>query len=393
LNLYEGFYMKILSFGDIFLGGTITNENNLDELISEDLKKYINEADFRIANLESPIMYNDRPDTKNSPWPKKLLQVAPERMVELLKKLNINYVSLANNHMFDYGEVGMNETIEILKKNNILFSGSGANIYEALKPAIFKYNDLEIAIYSLCEHNDSFLKMIVPATKNHYGVSTINYENLEKVKSYSKKYDINILCLHWGRENLIYPAPYQKKFFNEFNTFFPIILGNHSHVPMRVDEEENRLIVYSHGNFIFDEFFYVNPSIIVNSTKFDDYQITYDLPSPVKKPTLKKWDTLKRVSIILEINIDEKSKKIKNFKKKYIYFDQNKRKIFFLDRNGISKLEKELYKDYDYDTELKNWNKENKKRIKRQMKFSYNLYGRLIYIIKKFLIKFKLVKF
>ncbi|RLL89238.1 hypothetical protein CN13_06510 [Petrotoga sp. HKA.pet.4.5] len=219
----------------------------------------------------------------------------------------------------------MKETIEILKKNNILYSGADSNIYEALKPAIFNYNNVEFAFYSLCEHNDLFLKMIVPATENHYGVATINDNNLEKIKTISKSYDINILLLHLGRENLIYPAPYQKKFFNDYSSFFPIILGNHSHVPMRVDEEKNKLIAYSHGNFIFDEFFYIKPSIILNNKKFKDYQITYDLPSPVKKPTLKKWDKIKRISIILEINIDEKSKKIEEVKKNYICFDQEER--------------------------------------------------------------------
>ena len=385
--------MKILSFGDLFLGGRITNENNIEELFSENLKEYIKKADIRIANLESPIMYDEQPQVKNSPWPKKLLQVAPERMVKLLKLLNINYVSLANNHIFDYGEEGLKETIEILEKNSILYSGAGLNIKEALKPAVLKFNNLKIAIYSLCEHNDLFLKMIVPATEDHYGAATINDKNLEKIKICSKNYDINILSLHWGRENLLYPAPYQREFFNKYSTFFPIMLGNHSHVPMRVDVEKNRLIAYSHGNFIFDEFFYNKPSIILNNKKFKEYQITYDLPSPVKKPTLKKWDKIKRISIILEINIDEKSKKIEEVKKNYICFDQEKRKVDYLDKSDVLNLEKVLYKDYDYTTELKTWENENKERLKRQIPLSYNIFGKVIYRTKRFLIKFKIFKF
>ncbi|RLL89237.1 hypothetical protein CN13_06505 [Petrotoga sp. HKA.pet.4.5] len=82
--------MKILSFGDLFLGGRITNENNIEELFSENLKEYIKRVDIKIANLESPIMYSEFPNIKNAPWPKKLLQVAPEKMVKLLKLLNIN---------------------------------------------------------------------------------------------------------------------------------------------------------------------------------------------------------------------------------------------------------------------------------------------------------------
>ncbi|NLM20182.1 MAG: CapA family protein [Peptococcaceae bacterium] len=109
--------MKILSFGDIFLGGRIVEEYPyFESLFSKDLIDYIYSADLRIANLESPIMKEKTPDRNLAPWPDKLLQVAPKEMIILLEHLKIDYVSLANNHLFDYGEEGVKQTLRGIKK-------------------------------------------------------------------------------------------------------------------------------------------------------------------------------------------------------------------------------------------------------------------------------------
>jgi poly-gamma-glutamate synthesis protein (capsule biosynthesis protein) len=112
--------MKILSFGDLFLGGKLVHEHGkFDRLFSKNLLNYITNADFRIANLESPIMKEQIPNRYLSPWPNKLLQAAPEKMIDLLKLIKIDCVSLANNHFFDYGKIGAKETLGILDNNKI----------------------------------------------------------------------------------------------------------------------------------------------------------------------------------------------------------------------------------------------------------------------------------
>jgi len=102
-------------------------------------------VDLRVANLESPLMKEKIPDRNLSPWPNKLLQVAPEEMVALLKYLSINYVSLANNHLFDYGKEGIVQTLEILKEHGIKFSGGGLNLDEAIIPAQFTIDNIRFS--------------------------------------------------------------------------------------------------------------------------------------------------------------------------------------------------------------------------------------------------------
>ena len=109
--------MKILSFSDIFLGGRIVEEYPyFESLFSKDLIDYIYSADLRIATFR--ISYNERktPDRNLAPWPDKLLQAVPKEMIILLEHLKIDYVSLANNHLFDYGEEGVKQTLRGIKK-------------------------------------------------------------------------------------------------------------------------------------------------------------------------------------------------------------------------------------------------------------------------------------
>ena len=274
--------MKILSFGDIFLGGKIVEEYpNFEKLFSPRLLEYIYSADLRIANLESPIMKEKTPDRNLSPWPNKLLQVAPQEMVMLLKFLNIDYVSLANNHLFDYGKEGVRQTIETLIKYDIKFSGGGLNLNEAITPAHFLLdNNIKLGIFSFCEYNKPYLKMIIPANDSNYGVAPLNEETLAKANKLAQKNDVNIACLHWGMEYLPYPSFEQKSLAEKIlSNNFDIILGNHSHVPMRIDYINDKPVIYSHGNFIFDQFFIINQHRLLISL------------TTLKKKKLKKQPT------------------------------------------------------------------------------------------------------
>lgn len=327
--------------------------------------------DLRVANLESPLMKEKIPDRNLSPWPNKLLQVAPEEMVALLKYLSINYVSLANNHLFDYGKEGIVQTLEILKEHGIKFSGGGLNLDEAIIPAQFTIDNIKVGIFSFCEYNKPYLKMIIPANNFNYGVAPLNKDTLVEANKLAHRNDINIICLHWGKEYLFYPSP-EQEFIAEkiLSENFDIILGNHSHVPMKIDYINGKPVIYSHGNFIFDQFYYDKPAQIINfpdCSEKKEARETYLLPGFTPSLTLKKWGKDSKISLIAEININ-KDKSI-NIKEKYVYFDQDKRVIDFLKGTEIEHLKNKLYKNYDYNKELKNWKKFMKKKRIKEISF------------------------
>jgi poly-gamma-glutamate synthesis protein (capsule biosynthesis protein) len=109
--------MKIALIGDIgFFGkhSLRTNENIYEYF--EDVRKHLEQFDYVVGNLELPFLEKGKPFGAKSVN----LKSVPEN-VKLLKHLNINVVTLANNHMFDFGQQGVDSTIELLEKNNISY--------------------------------------------------------------------------------------------------------------------------------------------------------------------------------------------------------------------------------------------------------------------------------
>ncbi|MCG2677355.1 CapA family protein, partial [bacterium] len=91
------------------------------------------DADISFANLESPL------STKGEPNPNKEYTFrANPKVAEGLKDAGFDVLSLANNHILDYGEEALFETIEVLDSNMIFHIGAGKNIFEARKPVILK---------------------------------------------------------------------------------------------------------------------------------------------------------------------------------------------------------------------------------------------------------------
>ena len=111
--------MKIAFVGDIALVGKYDITKNPNAKIRlNNLSKKLKEYDYVVGNLESPLTNRDHTLVCKSMH----LRSAPKN-VELLKDLNINAVSLANNHIFDFGKKGMNESIKILEDNGIEWFG------------------------------------------------------------------------------------------------------------------------------------------------------------------------------------------------------------------------------------------------------------------------------
>lgn len=361
--------MKITSLGDLFLGGFL-HGHKADEVITPGVKKALESSDLVIANLESPLVDNEEILFYSLPFPKKLIQRASSDMAVFLKESNIGYVSLANNHFFDCGEEGVISTLSSLEKYGILHSGGGRDLQEALKPAVFNHKGKKVFIFSFCEINPEYLKLIKPATANEYGVCPLNHRMLHEAKSISCDADIRICCIHWGREHIYFPSPEQIDLAREIlGLGFHIILGNHAHLPQKVQKSDQGIVAYSHGNFIFDSFTYEPPAVFLLGGAGDVKNETFDLPCPVKERTMKKWSRENRESVMLSIEIDDE-KRISDFDVQYVFFDDKNKTVDFLDSKRTSHIQEWLSKDYIYENEKKIWEDSNRKRMLRQVRFS-----------------------
>ncbi|MHB8828648.1 MAG: CapA family protein [Syntrophales bacterium] len=231
--------MKIALLGDIALIGKYDLEKNSDAKLSlENISNFLKQYDYVIGNLESPL--TNQTTTKVC---KSMHLRSNIKNVELLKYLNIRAVSLANNHSYDYGRKGVDETIGILENNDIEYLGiDGKNIL---------INNISVSGFC-CYSTNAFG---YNSHANSKGINALSYNNvLKQVESDKKANNLSLLSLHWGDEHTNYPRYDHVKFARllaEKNDV--VISGHHPHVTQGIEQIGSSVIAYSQGNFCFDD--------------------------------------------------------------------------------------------------------------------------------------------
>lgn len=235
----------------IFISGDFAPINRVSDIIDKkeyvslynDMLPYIKECDISITNLECPLVEDGTPIKKTGPNLK-----APIKSIEALKYAGFNMVTLANNHMMDYGADGLNSTINVCKENDIEYMGAGQNITEAQVIKYFNIKNKKIAFINCCENEWS------TTFGNYPGCNPLNeidiYNQIKEAKSNS---DYVITIIHGGHEMFEYPSPRMKKLYRWFiDLGADAVICHHTHCFSGYEIYDGKPIVYSLGNFIFD---------------------------------------------------------------------------------------------------------------------------------------------
>lgn len=242
--------LTISLVGDILLDGSVRgqiDENGYD-YPWEHVKKYFQEDDLTIGNLETSITYG------GSKWPNKQYNFRsdPENL-NAMKNSGVDVVSLANNHSLDYGYDGLLDTLKHIDKSGIYRVGAGENYDDAIKEVIIEKNGYVVGVLGFSR--------VVPTvewypTENRPGVIGA-YDHqlekvLEKVEEVKEKVDILVVSIHWGTELEIKPRDHDliagKKLIDAGAS---IIMGHHPHILQGVEIYKGKPIFYSLGNFVF----------------------------------------------------------------------------------------------------------------------------------------------
>jgi len=257
-----------------FLGDLILSEHNA---VSDLLLAKLLTTDFNVANLEAPFIRDGyRPRQRAG-----LHHLT--NSVDFLKKLNIKAVSLANNHMLDFGCEAVQYTINHLKQNGIECFGAGANASEAAKPCIIMHQGKEIALYGAMQKYYSNAHF---ARSKRAGVLRLNADALLHDVLVSDN-RMNVLYLHWNQEFEDYPEPVSKLDAERLTAKFKVIVGSHPHCIHGIDERNHSVTVYSLGNFALPHQQYCNVTLPSYPSKsydslflmvnFADHSTTYDV--------------------------------------------------------------------------------------------------------------------
>ncbi|HEX2947210.1 MAG TPA: CapA family protein [Clostridia bacterium] len=254
----EGPALRLMAVGDIMLGrgvGMRLKKAGDYGIAFEKISDYLKQGDVVFANLESPITSSTHSLDKK----RKIVLKGDPASVSALTGAGISVVSLANNHMMDYYEKGLFDTMDILDKNNILHIGSGRNMDDARKPAIIEKNGIKIGFLAYSDMaelvfaGDPYLKYSAEADKS--GVLPRKYETIkEDVEKLRSQVDILAVSLHWGVEESFTIPPEQVEFAHKLiDGGVDIILGHHPHQFQGIEMYKGKPIIYSMGNFLFDQ--------------------------------------------------------------------------------------------------------------------------------------------
>lgn len=248
LNTKYQIQTTVLAVGDIMLSRhvyTITkNTGNYNYPFLQTYTK-LKSADITFANFEAPIYNQGAPVTEGM-----IFKVEP-KMTSGIKLSGFDILSLANNHFGNQGQAGMLYTTKYLRKNNINYCGGGKDDKEAYAPAYITKNNLIFAF--LCYTDPNIDPRI--AGPNKPGNAMMYQSKLkEGIATARKNADVVIVSMHSGTEYTPDPNYNQQKFAHLAIKYgADIVIGHHPHVVEAIEMYKGRPILYSLGNFVFDQ--------------------------------------------------------------------------------------------------------------------------------------------
>ena len=210
------------------------------------VRQFVKSADLAIANLENPIP--DNPTFHTSGF----IFGGQPALLKMFTDAGIDWVSLANNHIKDYGAAGITETRTNLQKAGVPFGGAGKNIQQAGQISYLKAKGLKIAIIACVGVGQAAW---AHGTSIAGGLPCKDVYVLPRIAAAKANADLVIVFAHWGIEYNRNPMPSQQKLAKDWiDAGAGLILGSHPHVYGALEQIDGKMVIYSMGNFIFDQY-------------------------------------------------------------------------------------------------------------------------------------------
>jgi poly-gamma-glutamate synthesis protein (capsule biosynthesis protein) len=232
--------------GDIMLAGS--GENTFRKLGYDypfaATTETLRQGDIVIGNLEAPVAISGQEFIA-----KKYRYRLSPKAAPALKNAGFTHLSLANNHILDFGAEGLQYTLQALEQQGLAFFGAGSDLASARKAWLTDIKGVRIAFlsYSLVYPEEFF------ATNNRAGTAP-GYPSLfiADITAAKEAADYVIVSFHWGGEGLDRPKPYQVTAGHKaIDAGADIVIGHHPHVLQGVEYYRSGVIFYSLGNYIF----------------------------------------------------------------------------------------------------------------------------------------------
>ena len=217
-------------------------------ILSEDTVKVMTESTIMVANSEFTI--SDRGE--KMPGKYYTFRASPKRL-PIYNEMGVDLVTLANNHVYDFGRTAFYDMIDSLNEYKIPYIGAGKNIEEAKKPYYFIVNGYKIAFINATRAEK--LILTPEATETEGGVFRCYDPTafINKIKETKQISDYVVALIHWGKEDSHELEKVQIDTSKQYiEAGADMIVGSHAHVLQGIEFYQNKPIIYNLGDFIFN---------------------------------------------------------------------------------------------------------------------------------------------
>jgi len=218
------------------------------KMVFDKLKEYLDPADINCFNMEFPL--SNEFCHFGAIW-------CPTSYAEILKKWKINYVSIANNHVFDLWAKWFRDTLDCLQKNGIHYFGWWVNDVESHKPCIYEKEWTRIWFLWYFQNTRTNINYVCSAENKPWINPICEEEIFEDILNSKNKYgcDLVFVSLHGDVENHSRISKKFKKLCKKIiDVWADWVFWHHSHVPKKFEIYKWKPIFYSFGNFVFWQF-------------------------------------------------------------------------------------------------------------------------------------------
>ena len=230
--------------GDLSFSGYFADSYTDNGLLDDGIKAFLCGNDYNVINYESPV-------TPCRVTKKRRLahRSAPEALDFVKNNIPNPVLSFANNHMMDYGPIGVVDTMDSCKQRGIDYIGIGLNVTEASRYVVLG-DEVKVGVLAV-EYKKHLIATELNGGPLHESSTDVIKRRLKQLKACT---DYVVVFYHGGEEFLHTPMPYTRRQLKEYLAWgADVVVAHHPHVVQGFEPVgKNKMIFYSLGNFVFD---------------------------------------------------------------------------------------------------------------------------------------------
>src|SRR5262245_17131940 len=244
--------MPTIAFlGDTLLGGEaqpLLDEHGHDYPLRR-IQHLWADADLVVANHEGPITRRTTPSDKLDTGRKRYWYRADPESARTLAASGIRVVSLANNHVTDFGPEGLADTLTALDDAGIPHCGAGLDARTARRPVVVEVGGMRVGFLSLMQRYQMYVEEQLYATAQRPGLALLRPSRLAKeIGRLRNRVDLCVVLVHWGRNYKPLTDLQQRLAEQMVAAGADLIVGHHPHVPHPADTVGGVPVLYRLGN-------------------------------------------------------------------------------------------------------------------------------------------------